>query len=331
MGSLPQNTREVTSRASSDPELRRLFRPSGKGPSRALRSWLPGKSLPYLLALPGLLLYAVFALLPLIGAFALSLTHWSGLGPLHFAGLANYTEAFHDGMIGTAFEHTIVYAVGTTVGKLLIGLGLALLANKGVRAAAAYRTILFIPALMSFVAVGILWSWIYSPSIGLINHVLSALGINTSGLTWLGSPSQALPALMVVEVWKWAGYHMVIFLAGLQIIPADLREAAMVDGASRLRVFYHVTLPLLKPITLINLIIALAGGLNVFDLVYVMTNGGPYYATQTVMTYVYQEAFSDYNFGYAATIAVLLFLFVALITLGLLRLFRSGVYEARRL
>ena len=105
----------------------------------------------------------------------------------------------------------------------------------------------------------------------------------------------------------------------------------MVDGASRLRVFYHVTLPLLKPITLINLIIALAGGLNVFDLVYVMTNGGPYYATQTVMTYVYQEAFSDYNFGYAATIAVLLFLFVALITLGLLRLFRSGVYEARRL
>jgi ABC-type sugar transport system permease subunit len=135
---------------------------------------------------------------------------------------------------------------------------------------------------------------------------------------------------MIVEVWKWAGYHMVIFLAGLQMIPVDLREAAMVDGASRLRVFYHVTLPLLKPITVVSLILAVAGSLNVFDLVYVMTNGGPFYATQTVMTYVYQEAFSDYSLGYAATIAVLLFIFVAIITLGLLRLLRSDAYDAGR-
>jgi ABC-type sugar transport system permease subunit len=285
----------------------------------------------YLFVLPGLLLYGVFVLVPLVGAFALSLTSWSGVGAIHFAGLRNYTDAFRDRMLGAAFEHTAIYSAGTTAGKLLIGLGLALLANKGTRVIAAYRTILFIPALMSFVAVGILWSWLYNPEIGLVNHALSALGVNTYTFNWLGSPSQALPALMIVEVWKWAGYTMVIFLAGLQMIPPQLPEAAMVDGAGRLAVFWYVTLPLLKPITVINLIIAVAGSLNVFDLVYVMTGGGPYYSTQTVMTYVYQEAFSDYSFGYAAAIAVLLFVLVALITVVCLRLFRSATYETREL
>jgi ABC-type sugar transport system permease subunit len=269
-------------------------------------------------------------LLPLIGAFALSLTRWSGVGPIHFNGLTNYVNAFHDGMVGTAFEHTLIYSAGTTVGKLAIGLGLALLADKGTRMLAAYRTILFIPALMSFVAVGILWSWLYNPEIGLVDHVISLFGVNTYSLTWLGSPHQALAALMIVEVWKWAGYTMVIFLAGLQTIPRELPEAARVDGASRFGVFRHVTWPLLRPITVINLIIAVAGSLNVFDLVYVMTSGGPFNATQTVMTYVYQQAFSDYNFGYAAAIAVLLFILVTVVTLVCLRWFRSTAYEGRR-
>jgi ABC-type sugar transport system permease subunit len=135
---------------------------------------------------------------------------------------------------------------------------------------------------------------------------------------------------MIVEVWKWAGYTMVIFLAGLQTIPRELPEAARVDGASRFGVFRHVTWPLLRPITVINLIIAVAGSLNVFDLVYVMTSGGPFNATQTVMTYVYQQAFSDYNFGYAAAIAVLLFILVTVVTLVCLRWFRSTAYEGRR-
>jgi len=284
----------------------------------------------YLYVLPGLLLYVIFVLLPLLGAFALSLTRWSGVGPIHFNGLTNYANAFHDGMVGTAFEHTLIYSAGTTVGKLAIGLGLALLADKGTRMLAAYRTILFIPALMSFVAVGILWSWLYNPEIGLVDHVISLFGVNTYSLTWLGSPHQALAALMIVEVWKWAGYTMVIFLAGLQTIPRELPEAARVDGASRFGVFRHVTWPLLRPITVINLIIAVAGSLNVFDLVYVMTSGGPFNATQTVMTYVYQQAFSDYNFGYAAAIAVLLFILVTVVTLVCLRWFRSKAYEGRR-
>ena len=283
---------------------------------------------PYLFVLPALLLYVLFQLVPMLGAFGLSLTSWSGVGPIHFVGLRNYSHAFHDSMLGAAFVHTLIYSGVTTVAKLTIGLGLALLANKGARMLAVYRTILFLPALMSFVAVGILWSWIYSPSFGLINHALDAVGINTYDLTWLGSPSQALPALMIVEVWKWAGYHMVIFLAGLQMIPDELREAAVVDGATRAQVFWRITLPLLKPIVVINFIIAVAGSLNVFDLVYVMTNGGPYNSTQTVMTYVYQEAFSNYSFGYAAAIAVLLFLIVAIITIVSLRAMRSS-NEAR--
>ena len=295
----------------------------GVGPARASRRrWTKGMA-PYLLVLPGLLVYVIFQVVPLIGAFGLSLSSWSGVGPIHFDGIQNYVHAFHDPVLAQAFEHTAIYAGGTTVAKLVVGLSLALLANKGVRMLGAYRTILFIPALMSFVAVGILWNWIYSPSFGLINHLLSAFGINTYNLTWLGSPTQALPALMIVEVWKWAGYHMVIFLAGLQTIPQELQEAAVVDGAGRQRVFWHIPLPLLKPIVVINFIIAIAGSLNVFDLVYVTTQGGPYGATQTVMTYVYQEAFSNYSFGYAAAIAVLLFAGTAVITIVSLRALRS--------
>jgi ABC-type sugar transport system permease subunit len=301
----------------------RIATASAGPPARRRRSGLT----PYLFVLPGLLVYVVFQVVPLLGAFGLSLTSWSGVGPIRFDGVQNYVHAFHDSALGSAFEHTVIYATGTMVAKLGLGLGLALLANKGVRMLAAYRTILFIPALMSFVAVGILWSWIYSPSFGLINHALSAVGVNTYNLTWLGSSTQALPALMIVEVWKWTGYHMVIFLAGLQTIPRELTEAAVVDGAGRLRVFWNITLPLLKPIVVINFIIAIAGGLNVFDLVYVTTQGGPYGATQTVMTYVYQEAFSDYSFGYAAAIAVLLFVGVAAITIVSVRALRSTSYR----
>lgn len=293
---------------------------------RSVKQRLARGMTPYLFVLPGLAVYVVFVLLPLLGAFGLSLTNWSGTGPIHFDGISNYIRIFHDGLAAKAFEHTAIYAAGTTVAKLVLALGLALLANQATRAIRAYRTILFIPALLSFVAVGILWNWIYSPSFGLINHALSVFGVSTSHLTWLGSASQALPALMIVEVWKWTGYHMVIFLAGLQTIPRELPEAAMVDGAGKIRVLWRITLPMLKPITVINFIIAVAGSLNVFDLVYVTTQGGPYNSTQTVMTYVYQQAFSDFSFGYAAALAVLLFIGVAVITIVSLRALRSSAY-----
>lgn len=278
----------------------------------------------WLFAAPALAVYIVFQLVPLIGAFILSFSNWSGIGPINFIGFRNYANALHDTAAHAALEHTVIYAAGTTVAKMVVGLGLALLINKGIRILAAYRTVLFLPALMSFVAVGLLWNLIYDPSVGLVNHVLSGIGIDTTHLTWLGSKSQALPALMIVEVWKWTGYHMVIFLAGLQTIPGVLYEAAAIDGAGAWTRLRHVTIPSLRPITTLNLVIAVAGGLNVFDLVYVTTNGGPYGSTQTVMTYVYQEAFSNYNFGFAAAMACLLFVIVAIVTVALLRLLRPS-------
>lgn len=300
-----------------------LARPRRRKNQHTLRMYL-------FFVMPALVVYTLFQVVPLFGAFGLSLTSWSGLGPIKFIGFRNYWSAFHDPTFWQAAEHTLIYASGTTVVKLGFALGLALLANKQIRLLTAYRTVLFFPALMSFVAVGILWGWLYNPEIGIVNPILHSLGINTTNLTWFGSGTQALPALMFVEVWKWTGWHMVIFLAGLQLIPNDVLEAAQIDGAGRISKFWNVTLPLLRPVMVINFILAFVGSLNVFDLVYVTTGGGPFDSTQTIMTYVYKTAFQNYSFGYAATLAVLLFIVSALVTIACLQFLRSSPLRGGR-
>jgi ABC-type sugar transport system permease subunit len=274
-----------------------------------------------LFALPGLALFALFEIWPLIRAFANSLYSWDGFTPKVWVGFGNYQQIWHASLFWSSAEHTAVYAVGTVVAKLVLGLALALLVNLGIRGLGLYRSVLFFPVLMSFVAVGLLWTFVFDPQLGLANAALKAIGI--PGVTWLASPHTALPSIMLVDVWKWAGYHLVLFLAGLQTIRPELKEAAKVDGAGAWAGFWHVTLPALRPMLVLNMIIALAGALNVFDLVYVMTKGGPYHSTDTIMTYMYDQAFNQNKYGYASAVACLLFVVVALITLLQARMLRS--------
>jgi raffinose/stachyose/melibiose transport system permease protein len=273
---------------------------------------------PYIWVAPALLVFGVFTLLPLAVGLWLSLTGWNGTAAPVFNGIDNYTQALHDGGYWLAIVHNIIYAVGTVAGKILLGLGLALVMNQTLPGRAIFRTALFMPVMLSFVAIGLLWSWIYNYDFGLLNGILEALHLVWLKQDWLGSPSLALYALIVVDIWKWFGLHMVLFLAGLQNIPSQLYEAARIDGATSWQSFRWITLPLLLPITAFNFVLAASGAFNVFDLVYVMTQGGPVEATNVAMNDIYREAFQFYHFGYSAALSVVQLGLVIIVSLAIL-------------
>jgi len=281
---------------------------------------------PYLWVAPAVLVFFVFTLLPLVVGFGLSFVSWDGINPLRLVGLRNYLDVLHDGEFWQAVEHNAIYAVGTVVGKLSLALALAVLLNRALPARAFFRTLLFLPVVLSFVVVGLLWNWIYDYNFGLVNGLLNAVGLGALKSDWLGSSKLALGALIIVDIWKWFGFHMVINLAGLQSIPSELYEAARIDGASPWQSFRRITIPLLRPVTTINVVLATLGAFNVFDLVYVITQGGPANATNVATLDIYLQAFQFYRFGYAAAMSFVLLLLVSIVSLVLLRVLRSERY-----
>jgi ABC-type sugar transport system permease subunit len=251
----------------------------------------------------------------MIGGIWLALLNWNGVDPAKFIGLRNFARMFDDEKLGPALLHNVQYAFGTVVGKVVLSLLLALLLNQALRGRGIYRTALFMPVVMSFVVVGILWTWMFNDQVGLINNLLRALGLESLTRDWLGDPTVALWSLILVDTWKWYGFHMVIFLAGLQTIPQELYDAARVDGASRWQQFSHVTLPLLQPVMIVNVTLSLMGALNVFDIPYVMTQGGPVDATNVLALHIYIQAFKFYKFGYSAALSYALFALVTVVAL----------------
>lgn len=292
---------------------------------RTRRRWL-GRLQPYAWVAPAVIVFFIFTLLPLIVGFWLSFVDWDGIAAIRWVGVQNYIGVFHDSIFWQAIEHNAIYAVGTVVGKVGLALVLAVLLNQALPGRAIFRTALFLPVVLSFVVVGLLWNWIYNFNFGLVNGVLGAIGLSSLKQQWLGNPSLALPALIVVDIWKWFGFHMVIFLAGLQSIPAELYEAARIDGANAWQSFWRVTLPLLRPVTMINVTLATLGAFNVFDLIYVTTTGGPAYATNVAMMDIYTQAFQFYRFGYAAAMSFVLLALVSIIALVVLRTLNSERY-----
>ena len=276
---------------------------------------------PYLWILPAVMLYGVFKLYPLVSGLQLSTLRWDGIDEPVYVGLRNFERIFQDATMFKALGNNILYAAGTISGKIILSLFLALLLNQALRGRAFYRTALFMPVVMSFVVIGILWSWMYNPQFGLINSTLRALGLPPQ--QWLGDTNLALPSLMVVDIWKWYGFHMVIFLAGLQSIPAELYESARIDGANRWQQFAHVTLPLLQPVMVINVLLSLAGALNVFDIPYVMTEGGPANSTLVMALHIYLRGFKFNKFGYSAALGYVLLVIVTIVVLIQLKLMSS--------
>lgn len=296
-------------------------------PRVATSVWRSARLTPYLWVLPAVALFVVFRLYPMAFGLYLSLNEWDGVRPMVFRGLENYRQALLDAAFWLALWHNVVFAIGTVFGKNVIALVLAVLLNADLRGRTFFRTTLFMPVVMSFVVVGLLWGWIFNFQFGLLNNLLVAAGLEDRRADWLGDPGLALFSLIGVDVWKWYGFHMVIYLAGLQTIPMVLYEAATIDGASAWQQFWRLTLPLLRPIVVINITLALMGAFNVFDLIYVMTQGGPANATNVVMIYAYLQGFKFYQMGYASAISYVLMMVVIVLSALQIRLGRGESYE----
>jgi ABC-type sugar transport system permease subunit len=235
---------------------------------------------------------------------------WNGIDPPKVVWFQNFARLLVDPQVGMALWHNVIFALGTVFGKIVVSLMLALLLNNELRGRTFYRTGLFLPVVMSFVVVGILWTWMYDSRVGMINSLLRLGGLSFAAQDWLGNTRIALWSLIFVDIWKWYGFHMVIFLAGLQTIPQELYESAMIDGASRWNQFWLITLPMLSAVMLINVTLALMGAFNVFDIPFIMTEGGPANSTQVMAVLTYIRGFKFYNFGYASALSVVLLLVV---------------------
>jgi multiple sugar transport system permease protein len=280
----------------------------------------------YAFVAPALLFLVVFAFSPFVFTIYVSLHDWNMLTPattMPWRGLENYRYLlFDDPLFRETFGNSIVFAVSNVIITSLLALGLALLLNTNVRLRALWRAIYFLPYVTSTIAVSIVWSNLYHPSYGLFNGVLSLFGLPNQRFT--ASVDQAMPSMVAVAVWIGVGYYMILFLAGLQAIPADVYEAATVDGAGSWDRFRSITLPLLRPTVLFVAVVSTLASLQIFDLPFILTNqGGPVNATNTIVLYMYQTAFSFTRMGRATAMAVMLFVVIFVITLVQLRLLRE--------
>ncbi len=274
---------------------------------------------------PSLLLFGLFVYFPLLSSGYISLTKWNIVAPTKpFVGLQNYERLFADPRFATILKNTAVYSVGVVGIGMLLGLGLALLLNRQMAARGFYRTAIFSPYVTSTAAIALLWTWIFEPQYGLMNALLRALLIPAPG--WLTSTEWALPAIMIMTIWHNLGYNMVIFLAGLQNVPEELYEAARIDGATRPRLFWHITLPLLSPISFFLVVTGLIASFQVFDAVAVMTQGGPLDSTNVFVFFLYQHAFQYFEFGYASSLAMVLFTIIMALTVVQLLAARRWVH-----
>jgi ABC-type sugar transport system permease subunit len=265
------------------------------------------------MVLPALLLYSAFVVYPLGRGAWVSFYQWDGLSSsMTWVGSRNYHYALQDPIFRKALRNTFQYAIGVTIAKNVLGLALALLLNGKLRGTTFFRTAGFLPVMFSFVVVGVLWSWIFNPTFGLADALLHLVGFGSPG--WLSDPHLALWSVMWVDVWKWTGFHMVLYLAALQSVPQELYEAAAIDGAGRWRVFINVTLPMLRPVIAFSTLLALTGAFVAnYDVVYVMTGGGPLHSTEVALTYIVSTAFGSSAVGLANAMSVILFIGVAII------------------
>lgn len=277
---------------------------SNKQRGRMLRS---KKLVPYYFLIVPLLLYLGWVIGPMLYTFYLSLTKWDGISAPVFRGFANYERLFRDPIFFTSLKNNLRWIISFITIPVVAGLGLALALNRAIPGAKFFKASFYSPLVLSLVVCGLIWSWMYHPAGGLINSVLRAVGLENLARGWLSDEKTVMWAIIAVAVWRQVGYVMVLYLAGLQGVDPQLIDAAKVDGANSWNTFRHVILPLLTPVTTIVVVISIIDSLRAFDLVSVMTRGGPYNSSSVLANFMYIEAFNNYKMGYAAAISVILF------------------------
>ena len=277
--------------------------------------------LPYLLVAPALAVLLALSIYPLLYSITVSLQQETASGVVWT--LAHFKRLATDNFFRTALVHTFVYAVVALTFEFLLGLALALLLNQQMRGRGLFRASLLVPMMLPSVVVGIVWRLMLNPDFGAINGTLKHFGVNTESLTWTASPRLALLSVIAVDVWQWTPFVFLVLLAGLQAIPQEPYEAALIDGSSRWQTFRHITLPLLKPAILIVLLLRTMDLVRVFDQIFILTEGGPAFATETISLYVYRTAFRFFDFGYAAAMSFVLLALTNIVSVVYIKLLRQ--------
>ncbi|MFC7786804.1 carbohydrate ABC transporter permease [Rossellomorea sp. GCM10028870] len=262
---------------------------------------------PFLFLIPGVIILGAFIFYPMLNAIWLSFTNYNIVTEAEFIGLENYKELFSDALFWKVLGKTLLYLLIVVPALVILPIFLAILVNQQVKGIGFFRSAYYVPVVTSMVVVGIAWKWVYADK-GILNYILESVGLISEPVNWLTSTSTSIFAVMVVTIWKGLGYYMVIYLAGLQSISDDLYEAAEIDGASKWKQIWHITIPLLMPSIMIVTIMSSISAMKVFEEIYVMTGGGPLNSSKTLVFYIYEEAFDKLQMGYASAAGVILFI-----------------------
>lgn len=277
----------------------------------------------FLFVFPAFLIFAVIVLLPIIFSFYYSLQNWNGISKGIFIGFNNYKQLFvnnTDGFLKSVWNSCILAILSVFI-QLPISLLLALVLARGIKGEKPFRTIFFIPVVLSTVVIGQLWMKIYNPNYGLLNIILKYIGLSSLQNTWLGNPKTALGAVFVPILWQYIGYHMLLMYASAKSISTDIFEAAKIDGANEAVTAFRITIPLMKPIIKVCVVFAVIGSFKSFDLIYVLTNGGPLHASEVPTTLMYTTIFSKYQYGYGSAMAIFIIVECLVCTILINKLF----------
>lgn len=273
--------------------------------------------------LPTLLIFCGIVLVPIFVSSYYSVLDWNGVGKGIFIGLDNYVEMFTDARALHSIRNSFLFAAASIFIQLPISLLLALILASTVKGEGFYRTVYFIPVLISTVVIAQLWSKIYNADYGLLNTLLNNIGLSELAQDWLGQKKTALVASFIPTLWQYVGYHMLLMYAGAKSISQDIFEAAKIDGASRIRTAFSITIPLMKPILKVCLVFSVIGAFKVFDLVYVLTGGGPLFATEVPSTLMYTTIFNTYRYGYGSAVSVFIILECLIFTVLINKFFKT--------
>ncbi len=272
--------------------------------------------------IPALIIYLIFSIVPIFISFYYSFMSWNGFSEMQFIGLGNFKEVFQDSVFWLSVRNNILVVLASVFGQIPIALALALLLNRKIKGAKFFRTVGFMPVVISTVVISITWRMIYNSEYGMINNFLEAIGLGFLQQNWLGDPTWAMVAVCITIIWQFVGLYFIIFLSALQTVPSEILEAADLDGASEWQKTRYVVIPSIWNIILISIVLCISGSLKTFDLIYVMTSGGPANSTEVMATYMYNKTFEGLRYGYGSAISVLIFMFsigLILITTKLLR------------
>jgi len=258
---------------------------------------------------PAFLIYVLFAIIPIIISFYYSVMEWDGFTEMRFVGLANFKEALTDPIFWEALKNNLFVVAASVFGQVPLALFFALLLNRKMKGGKLFRTIGFMPVVISTVIISLVWGMMYNSRRGLFNQLFETFGLESWTQNWLGDPKWAMISVCITIVWQFVGLYLIIFLAALQNVPQELYEAAEIDGASGFKKTLYITLPMLRETIVVAVILCISGSLRTFDLIYVMTAGGPGHSTEVLAMYMFDQTFSSTRYGYGSTLSLFIFFF----------------------